>query len=107
MLKRTSGIELPKNHPLYHETEVKLNRYIEDWDGEGKQIQFYEDMGDHILIPRFFPIKDEINDMSNEGDDIVIESKVIPRGERQRKVLPSVTERLRIVISGTTSMLIV
>jgi len=93
MLIRTSGIQIPKNHPKFQEIENSLNRYVETWDGGSQHILFYEDMGDHILIPRFYPVDDPIQDMSCDGADIVIESKVTPNSERQRLVIQEFTHR--------------
>lgn len=93
MLVRTSGIELPKNHPRFMEVESKLNRYVETWDGDAKQILFYEDMGDYVLIPRFYPIEEDIIDKSVIGDDIEVESNVVPRGARQIAVIKDFTNR--------------
>lgn len=93
MLNRTSGIILPKTHPKFHEVESKLNRYVETWDGGSQQIIFYEDLGDSILIPRFYPIGEDVRDDSFDGDDIDIQSKVTPNSVRQAEAIKEFTNR--------------
>ncbi len=93
MLIRTSGIILPKDHPKFLEIAAKLNRFIETWDGGSQQITFYEDLGDSILIPRYFPIKEEIDDQSDEGEDIDIQSNVTPNSDRQLLAITEFTSR--------------
>jgi len=44
-----------------------------------------------ILIPRFYPISEEIEDKSIIGNDINIESNIIPRSERQKKSIEFLT----------------
>lgn len=84
MLRRTSGILLPKSHSEYDEIIRDLNREIETFDGSLVNIAFYEDMGNEILIPRFYPLDEDVVDLSEDGEDIVIEHNITPRTERQR-----------------------
>lgn len=83
MLKRSSGISLPKSHPEYGRISQHLDRMVRGWDDSVERMIFYEDVGDHILIPRFFPIDEKIEDLSTYGENIKINSKISPRNNRQ------------------------
>lgn len=83
MLLRKSGILIPKDHPEASAIIKHLDRFLYDWDGSAVPIKFFEDMGDHYLIPRFYPVKDYVVDQTDPGEDIDIESNIIPRTERQ------------------------
>ena len=85
MLVKTSGLLLPKNHEDYIRVITDLDRVIYGWDGHPEKMKFFQDLGNSVLIPRFYPIKEDIIDNSFLGDDILIESSIIPKNERQRK----------------------
>jgi superfamily II DNA or RNA helicase len=87
MLKKTSGIELPKNHPYFEKIQTDLDRSIRNFDGSTHQVKFYKDCGDHILIPRFYPMHERIEDNSDEGEDITVDCNLIPRNKRQLKAI--------------------
>jgi hypothetical protein len=86
MLERNSGIILPKTHPNYDIIEHDLNRIIYGFNGKISKILFYRDLGDSILIPRMYPVEDVI-DNSYDGDDIDIQSNIVPRNKRQEKAI--------------------
>lgn len=111
MLKRVSGIELPKNHPDYHRIESDLNRNLRGFTGDIHNVKFYRDHGDSILIPRFYPISDKIYDCSIIGVDIDIECHLVPRSERQKKYISFLINNKNGVLkadpgSGKTAMTI-
>ncbi len=87
MLTRTSGILLPKSYSGFPEIEVDLNRVIRGWDDHISKMKFYEDRGDSVLIPRFYPIDIPVSDNTDEGKDILIESHIVPRNKRQEKAI--------------------
>lgn len=86
MLRRTSGIILPKSHVLYESIVTDLNRVVETFNGDLETICFYEELEneDSILIPRYYPIDEPIEDCSDEGEDIQIEHNIKPRNNRQK-----------------------
>jgi superfamily II DNA or RNA helicase len=84
-LTRTSGIILPKTHPKYIDVIRDLNRSVETFTGSIVNIKFYEELDDFILIPRFYPLDEEIVDGSDVGDDIEIEHTIEPRTPRQKQ----------------------
>jgi len=86
-LKRVGGILLPKTHPHFDIIKKDLTRTTVGYNGDIGRMTFYEDVGDNILIPRFYPVDDEIDDMTNDGVYINIESNIIPRNERQQKAI--------------------
>ena len=86
MLERKSGIIIPKAHSKYDVIERDLNRIVYGFNGNVSRRLFYEDLGDRILIPREYPISDVV-DNSCIGDDIDIESNIIPRNDRQKKAI--------------------
>ena len=83
MLVKTSGIVIPKTHSQYEMIRSELDRWMETWDGNSVNIKFYEENSNSILIPRYYPVRDKINDNSEEGVDIEISTNIIPRNERQ------------------------
>jgi len=94
-LRRTSGIIIPKDYLNIDEIKTDLTRTVINWDETTKQVKFYEELNtSDILIPRYYKkINDKIIDESDEGEIIDIESKVIPRNERQRKAIDEFTKR--------------
>lgn len=83
IITRTSGLILPKTHPSYPQIETHLTRTVYDFNGEISRLLFYEDFDDHILIPRYYPIEDQIEDETIDGEEINLTSIIIPRNTRQ------------------------
>ena len=92
MLKRTRGIILPKTHPKFEQIERHLNRIVYGFNGDVTRMLFYEDMGDSIMIPRYYPLDDEIEDITKDGENININSNIVPRNTRQEKSIKFLTE---------------
>ncbi|MFW6243338.1 MAG: DEAD/DEAH box helicase, partial [bacterium] len=89
-LKRTSGIILPKTHTLFNNIIRDLDRTLVGFNNEVIKVKFYKKIDDDkILIPRFYKLIDEnyIDDITSDGEDIEIRSNIIPRNERQKKVI--------------------
>lgn len=78
---------LPKTHPKYEQIEMNLNRVIQGYNGEFTRMLFYEDREDHIIIPRYYPIDDDIEDLTIDGEEINIKSNILPRNTRQEKAI--------------------
>ena len=51
MLVKTSGLVIPKTYNDYERIRLKLDRWIETWDGSSVNIKFYEENSKSILIP--------------------------------------------------------
>jgi len=99
-LKRTSGIILPKYHPKFEQIEKNLNRIIYGFNGNISRIKFYKDCDDHILIPRYYPIENDMEDISIEGDDIEIETTITPRSDRQKKYINVLVNNTNGILSA-------
>lgn len=93
MLIRKSGIILPKTHEKFVEVCSNLTRMVEDWNSTSTLLSFYEEFEDYVLIPRFYPIGEEVKDETDEGADIDIKSNVTPRSERQKLYIKEFTNR--------------
>ena len=91
ILKRTSGLILPKTHPKFEQIERDLNRIVYGFNGDVTRMIFYENVGDSIMIPRYYPLDDEIEDLAEDGEDIDINSKIVPRNTRQEKAITFLT----------------
>ena len=89
MIIRRSGLEIKKDYPEKEHIMNILTRYISEYGNIDyiKKVFYIEDEDGGILIPRYYPISDEIVDMSEEGENIDIESIIEPRNERQRKAI--------------------
>ena len=74
MLNRGSGIFLPFNHKMFDAVISDLDRMVRQWTGDYERMLFYTDVDGGILIPRFYPIGEDVVDLSSHGDDIKIES---------------------------------
>lgn len=83
---RTNGIIIKSNDPRFSSIKQNLNRTVMGFTGVPNHMTFYEEVNNDILIPRYFPI-DNVEDKSCEGDDIEVVSNLIPRNERQEKVI--------------------
>jgi superfamily II DNA or RNA helicase len=97
-LVKTSGIMVPNDHPEYDAIKQDLNRYVSTWDGGTENLVFYEELKTGILIPRYYPVNDEIIDKSSEGEDIEIEHTVVPRNERQQKSIDFLVNNLKGIL---------
>jgi len=86
IVRRYNGILVPKNHLKYDDIKKDLNRTVQEWNGTFTKMKFYEDYEDGILIPRFYPIE-PIQDMSIAGDNVDIQSTIVPRNTRQEQVI--------------------
>lgn len=85
MLIRHTGIVVPKDYPNIKEILTNLTRRIYNWDDSVRIANlFIEDNNGNFIIPRFFPLDEEIQDKSVEGENIFFKSKITPRNERQR-----------------------
>lgn len=89
MIIRTSGLEISKDHPEIENISNILTRHVVEY-GSNEYVErcFYieKENGD-ILIPRYFPISEDIEDCSEDGEDIDIESTIVPRNNRQAKAI--------------------
>ena len=86
MITRNCGLIIPVNHPEYNNIKSNLDRSINQFIGDNVNVQFYKELNNRsIVIPRFYPIYDDINDKTDPGFDIDISSKIIPRNKRQEK----------------------
>lgn len=103
-LKRVGGILLPKDHPQFDIIERDLNRVSLGFNGELVKMVFYEDVGDDILIPRFYPVDDEIEDLTSDGVYIDIEADITPRNKRQEKSIDLLVNNLNGLLSCEPGM---
>ncbi len=83
MLIRTSGINIPYNHELFESIELSLNRNIRGWNEVLTNMKFYQETEEGILIPRFYPLNEDVYSITDDGDSIEVESNIIPRNKRQ------------------------
>lgn len=110
MLKRYNGLIIPCNHPEFSQIKQILDRNIQEFNGGMTNIKFYEELGeDGILIPRHFPVNTSVQDLSIKGDDIKIESKIIPKNNRQKLAIKFLTTERKGILklepgSGKTVM---
>ena len=91
VLYKKNGIMLPKSHPQYNEIVVDLDRIMYGWNNDVNKIKFYQEYDNHVLIPRFYPLNDTIKDLTTEGEDIVINSKITPRNKPQELAIDFLT----------------
>lgn len=87
MIERRSGLIIPKNHEKFSEIESNLHRFVPRFNGGYDEKFFYEDLGESILIPRYYPVGEKVIDNACEGTDIEIEHFIVPRSERQIKAI--------------------
>ncbi len=90
-LPRTSGITIPYDYPHIQQIMMDLDRFVTGYNGESTRMVFYEKVPGGIMVPRYYKVPGcmlpdcVIEDLSSEGDDIDIESKIKPRNDRQVK----------------------
>lgn len=95
---RTSGLIVPKTHEDFMAIERDLNRMVYTFNGDHVNMLFYEDLGDSILIPRFYPMQNSITDQREDGVEINITSKIEPRNERQKLAIKFLTNETQGVL---------
>lgn len=100
MLIRKNGIILPKSHIGYDIIENDLNRIIYGFNNSVSRIKFYREFEDYILIPRYYPVNESVNDQTIEGENIDIESNVIPRNQRQKKYIEMLLNNTNGILSA-------
>lgn len=103
-LERTSGIKIPYDYPNIENVKNFLTRLIYNFQtNESKEISFFEECYDHILIPRYYPIEGSIiNNNTCDGTDIEINSKIIPRSEDQADVIKLMSTKNCGIIKRST-----
>ena len=88
MIVRNSGLIIPNDHPdidkIKKDLTIKQTKFNSD---EIQTMLFYQELNDSILIPRYYPIKDEIFDENPEGEDIRITSNIVPDGQTQIDIM--------------------
>jgi len=92
MLIRESGIIIPKNYEFIEIIKASLTRKIYNWDDTVDNVSlYYENPDGSLIVPRFFPIQEQIIDNTKDGNNIEIQSNIIPRNERQKKSIDFLT----------------
>ena len=88
LLEKSSGIFLPNEHIDIEFIKADLTIQQQLFNStEYQTLNFYEEMNGGILIPRFYPVKGEVEDINNEGLDIRIESNIVPDGKTQEDAI--------------------
>lgn len=94
MLIRNNGIIIDDTHEDYEHIKrdltIKQQTFITN---EIKILKFYEQLNNSILIPRFYPLDEPIQNEWNDGTDINIESKIELRNDTQTKVVEFLTTK--------------
>ena len=95
-IKKRSCILIPneyKDAPFYFLIKNKLTRSSKDFQtNEVTWNDFFFESDKYLSIPRFFPIHEyipsfELEDISNTGQDIIINHNIIPRNNTQRMAI--------------------
>lgn len=95
-LSRRSGISIPRayeDEPFYQNIKSFLTRHSRNYnDGAITINTFYGESDKYLLIPRFFPLDDYIDDYvieerGNTGEDIVINHNIVPRTQLQKNTI--------------------
>lgn len=85
---RNSGLCIPKDYTGLENIKNDLRRKLFNYmDNTYKELEFFYEKNDYILIPRYYNIEDKIIDKTIIGADIEIESNIIPRGEDQKEAI--------------------
>jgi superfamily II DNA or RNA helicase len=88
MLIRNSGIEIPSDHPRFNAIIKDLTITQQKFNStDSETFVFYENINNGILIPRYYPVNDEVEDQTCEGLDIDIDSKIELRNDTQIKAV--------------------
>ena len=94
MLIRNNGIIIDDTHEDYEHIKRDLTIKQQMFTtNEIKILKFYEQLNNSILIPRFYPLDEPIQNEWNDGADIDIESKIELRNDTQKKVVEFLTTK--------------
>lgn len=101
MLIRNSGIILPNDHPdfeyIKRDLTIKQQMFT---NNETKILKFYEQLNNSILIPKYYPLDEPIQNELNNGVDINIESKIELRNDTQKKVVEYLTTNTHGIVKA-------
>jgi len=99
MLERRGGILLPKDKKYYNIAKSLIKVTKNFIDDSNKTIKLFEEYNDYIVIPRFYPIKEDILDNTTEGKeiDICLKKGFEPR-PRQKKIIEIFSKRNKGII---------
>lgn len=88
MLKRTCGIFIPNEHLKIDIIKNDLTiKQIKFKSSEYDTFRFYEEVNGGILIPRYYPIDEPIEDLTENGIDIDIVSNIILKTKTQEDIV--------------------
>jgi len=91
MLTRESGIVIPRSHSKYESAMKDLTKKTYEWNGDVKLLYLYHQTDDGVLVPRFYPLDDTLQDNTILGDEINVKSSIVPRSERQKRSIKYIT----------------
>ena len=105
---RNSNISIHKNYIDIDLIKQDLTRVYKPIKGDAREMLFYDSSGDYIQIPRYYPLDNYkdiyIEDLTTFGDDININSSIVPRDDRQHKTIEwLVNQRCAVLKSETGS----
>jgi len=91
-VKKLSCLFIPLSENSSESIKMYLTRVFRDYhSGESSTYQFYKEDSNYLLVPRYFPLNKfgnyEIDDRSNPGQDIEINSKIELRNEIQKQTV--------------------
>lgn len=110
---RKSGLLIPNDYKYIDEIKKSLIRRFYNYNGILDSIYTYKDIGNITLIPRYTPLDKNydvnILDLTNDGEDISIESNIVPRNEQQNEIVNHLTTNKNCILqidpgSGKTVM---
>jgi len=93
---RRGGIIIPnyyKDQSFYNKIKSRLIRRNKDYStGSFVVVKFFLEHNENLLIPRFFPLEEEIEnfeiiDNTSHGEDIDIYHKIVPRNKTQKRAI--------------------
>lgn len=88
MLYRDSGIFLPSEHKDYEKIIKDLTVQQTDYFTDLVTTSlFYEKTNGGAIIPRCYPVDDEVEDIISDGEDINIECTIEPDSEVQKEII--------------------
>lgn len=93
MFIRRSGIYVDKSYGGYVDIVLDLTRTVVQWNEDKKDVNFYEDCGDKVLIPRYYPLDVDVVDETNKGEDIKINLLTNPKDSRQERYIEEFKNR--------------
>lgn len=98
-LVKKAGIEIPFDYPYYNEIRMDLHRMVPGWNNTVSVVDFYTLLENkNMIIPRNYPVKDPVVDLSNEGKEISIKSHIVPRNDRQNKSIRFLVENTKGIL---------